>query len=119
MRRGACAAVIVALLAAGCSSPSVEPRLSSDEALTSAACHHVNAVMASTSGVGPRTITWNENQPSHSPVAEMVEAVNRSPNAGLRAELTAFEAAAKAGSVLGTTNAAESMVRTCRGLGFG
>jgi hypothetical protein len=119
MWKVACTAVIVVLFAAGCSSPSAGPGLSPGEELTSVACHRVNAVMAPKSGAGPQTITWDESQPSHSPLAVMADAVHRSPNATLHTELSAFEAAAEAGNVLGTNDAANFMVRTCQKLGFG
>lgn len=105
------------LTIAACGSPTASAPPSREAKLTSVACKDIASVMASKQGTA--TITWNESDPSQSPLQEMTAAVHRSANAKLHTEVAAFEAAAKAGNGLRAVDEANALVQTCRRLGLG
>jgi hypothetical protein len=101
--------VLGALVLAGCGSTGSAPASSRSERLTSIACKDVVATMTPKEGTGAIDLGL--------PFQKLIVAVDDAPNAQLRSELAAFQAAAATGGDF--VSDSNAMLRTCRRLGYG
>jgi hypothetical protein len=110
MRKGVLPLIVVAaLVLAECGATSARPPISHSDQLTSIACKDILTTMTPKEGTGTIDLGL--------PFQKLIVAVDNAPNAQLRSELAAFQAAAATGGDF--VKHSNAMLRTCRQLGFG